>query len=680
MASWYDVGTVSVTNGSATVTGSGTDFLTGTRVGDGFLAPDGNLYEISAIGGATSLTLGQNYNGSTTSGAAYSVVPTQALTGTLADNVATLISDYQSGLDSISSGVFKAADGTVSAPGVTFANDLNTGLYSIADNNLGVAVSGVKVLDLVSTGVNANLRFLDNKKATFGASDDLQIYHDGTDSKIIDNGTGNLILGGSGIIYLTNPSVSEIYASFHENGQATLRYDNAQKLATTSAGVAVTGELDVNSSLGTEIAWDATDSTTIYTSATFGGRLASNLTLASDDSRNQYIWSQYIATDLTLGARRSISGSNRNVPAVVIEGATGDVKFMEDTGTTAKFLWDASAEALGIGTSSPSFGSGSGVEIEKAGAATLRLQNTAATNAVEISATSSAVSIYGYNNYPLAFATNSAEAMRIDSSGNVLVGTTATSLYDDATGSGAMISSDGRLDLSRSNNLINLNRTGTTVGSMIQLRTDGAVKGEIGVYAGSFNYPYINSQGLAQDSGFVFTSGAVLPYGDTIAADVIDLGSTNNRFKNLHLSGGVYLGGTGAANYLDDYEEGTFTPVIEGITTAGTGTYTTQVGKYVKIGNLVHCIIYINVDAHTGTGNMLINGLPFTSVTQAGVTIGDTTSLTKPADSVVMASTYYTTAKIRLFTVSTTSTAQNMTELAMDTDFSIALSVTYNIT
>jgi hypothetical protein len=34
------------------------------------------------------------------------------------------------------------------------------------------------------------------------------------------------------------------------------------------------------------------------------------------------------------------------------------------------------------------------------------------------------------------------------------------------------------------------------------------------------------------------------------------------RFKDLYLSGGVYLGGTGSANKLDDYEEGTWTPVL----------------------------------------------------------------------------------------------------------------------
>jgi len=67
------------------------------------------------------------------------------------------------------------------------------------------------------------------------------------------------------------------------------------------------------------------------------------------------------------------------------------------------------------------------------------------------------------------------------------------------------------------------------------------------------------------------------------------------------------------ANTLDDYEEGTFTPAIFGSSTAGTGTYSRQTGTYTKIGNRVYFSIYIVWSAHTGTGDMNINGLPFTS-------------------------------------------------------------------
>jgi hypothetical protein len=66
------------------------------------------------------------------------------------------------------------------------------------------------------------------------------------------------------------------------------------------------------------------------------------------------------------------------------------------------------------------------------------------------------------------------------------------------------------------------------------------------------------------------------------------------------------------ANTLDDYEEGTFTPVIVGGTTPGTGTYGAQVGNYTKIGRQVFYQIYFQLSNHTGTGGMFVSGLPFT--------------------------------------------------------------------
>jgi len=68
------------------------------------------------------------------------------------------------------------------------------------------------------------------------------------------------------------------------------------------------------------------------------------------------------------------------------------------------------------------------------------------------------------------------------------------------------------------------------------------------------------------------------------------------------------------ANTLDDYEEGTFTPVIAGATTAGTGTYVTQQGRYTKIGRTVTYTVNIEWSAHTGTGNTEIRGFPFSAV------------------------------------------------------------------
>ena len=63
----------------------------------------------------------------------------------------------------------------------------------------------------------------------------------------------------------------------------------------------------------------------------------------------------------------------------------------------------------------------------------------------------------------------------------------------------------------------------------------------------------------------------------------------------------------------------TFTPVLIGVSSAGDGTYTAQVGRYTKVYNLVYYYIHLAWSAHTGTGNMRITGLPYTSLDTANV-------------------------------------------------------------
>jgi hypothetical protein len=68
---------------------------------------------------------------------------------------------------------------------------------------------------------------------------------------------------------------------------------------------------------------------------------------------------------------------------------------------------------------------------------------------------------------------------------------------------------------------------------------------------------------------------------------------------------------------LDDYEQGAFTPTVIGLTTAGTGTYSVQFGRYTKIGNIVTAFIRLTWSAHDGTGNLAFSGLPFTVLNTA---------------------------------------------------------------
>lgn len=79
-------------------------------------------------------------------------------------------------------------------------------------------------------------------------------------------------------------------------------------------------------------------------------------------------------------------------------------------------------------------------------------------------------------------------------------------------------------------------------------------------------------------------------------------------------TGGIQFNGdTAAANALDDYEEGTFTPTIVGSTTAGSATYTAQVGRYTKVGRLVFVQFTVTWSGGTGAGDLRVSNLPFNS-------------------------------------------------------------------
>ena len=81
----------------------------------------------------------------------------------------------------------------------------------------------------------------------------------------------------------------------------------------------------------------------------------------------------------------------------------------------------------------------------------------------------------------------------------------------------------------------------------------------------------------------------------------------------LSVPAGVLLGGTAAANLLDDYEEGTFTPIYIGSSVSGSQTYTTQAGFYEKIGRLVNFRFRLTMSTKgTIAGNIIVGGLPFT--------------------------------------------------------------------
>jgi hypothetical protein len=148
---WYKTGTVSLTNNSTTVTGSGTDFVSGAQRGFGFRGPNDLLYEITAVDSSTSLTITPAYGGSTASAQSYSIVPTQGLTAVLASDVTDLITDYQTVADNAGAGKF--GDGSAASPGIRFVNDQDTGFFKDTPNEIAVSIGNTKVGEFTADGI-----------------------------------------------------------------------------------------------------------------------------------------------------------------------------------------------------------------------------------------------------------------------------------------------------------------------------------------------------------------------------------------------------------------------------------------------------------------------------------------------------------------------------------------------
>lgn len=207
----------------------------------------------------------------------------------------------------------------------------------------------------------------------------------------------------------------------------------------------------------------------------------------------------------------------------------------------------------------------------------------------------------------LIIETGGSERMRIDSNGNLLVGKTATGFGT----SGIELRADNTLFVTRSNNTpAYINRL-TADGNIVEFAKDGTTVGLIASNGGAMTIGS-GDVGVYYDAG----SDRILPMNastNAVRDAAIDIGASSYRFKDLYLSGGVYLGGTGSANKLDDYEEGDFAPTYS--IASGSITTTTNAGRYVKIGQLVFFTFRIRSSAASGTG-VLTMTLPFATAAE----------------------------------------------------------------
>jgi hypothetical protein len=187
----------------------------------------------------------------------------------------------------------------------------------------------------------------------------------------------------------------------------------------------------------------------------------------------------------------------------------------------------------------------------------------------------------------IAFSEGGVESMRIDSSGNLGVGTsspvniagyTIQTINNSSTGAGVYLQSNG-----------------TTVGRILNTATE--------MYVG----------GVSVDSPLIFQSGGIVRMRVNAGAPILCLDGGNTSATGTGIAFPATQSASSDANTLDDYEEGTWTPTLVGNSTAGTYTFSTSQANYTKIGRQVTVNAYLVFGtASGGSGIAKFGGLPFT--------------------------------------------------------------------
>jgi len=365
----------------------------------------------------------------------------------------------------------------------------------------------------------------DNEKATFGASNDLEIYHDGSHSRIDDTGTGNLIIRANAATSIQKYT-GEVIGQFTADGSVDLYYDNAVKFSTTSTGIDVTGGVSIdddnNYSFG--------DGTTYIQGSGAADRLKfitnASEAMRIDSSGNVGIGTSTVHADLHLGAasphidigpsagNRGKVGFDSNNVYIGSTSGTGEIHFKNNIGSTdapqasgdTKMVITDSG--VGIGTTSAS----SDLHIASS-LATIRLEDSDIAGGVAYSLiTGSSAGNIAFSADPdnvrsssdIRFNIDGSERMRIDSSGNLLVGTTnANPTSSGVNDPGVELSNTGGVRSTVASNpaatfnrktddgqIVLFRKDGTTVGSIASVAT-----GKIGFYGSGGTGAVIDSSG-----------------------------------------------------------------------------------------------------------------------------------------------------------------------------------------
>ena len=165
-------------------------------------------------------------------------------------------------------------DFTIAGSTITFTTAPASGLSFFAvvlgqsiDSSVVTPADG----SVTGTKLSNPLDLSDNHKIRFGTGNDLELYHDGSNSYIQEKGTGLLYIDATTLV-VRNSAGNEDIAKFVENGAVQLYHDNGQKLATSSGGIALTGGAAANITALSDGATITIDmATACHHSVTLGG-------------------------------------------------------------------------------------------------------------------------------------------------------------------------------------------------------------------------------------------------------------------------------------------------------------------------------------------------------------------------------------------------------------------------
>ena len=468
-------------------------------------------------------------------------------------------------------------------------------------NGTTFSAGGTQKMFINSDGVN----FPDNAKLNIGNSADLQIYHDGSNSRITDAGTGNLYLtGSSNISLLSNATTYGVFGT-----SVDLYYNNSKKFETTDTGVTISGSASVSGAVGAQTfnAASAIDTPTLEVT-TLKARDGSAAGSIADSSGVVTLGSAVLTTaDINGGsADNVVIGGSTAAAGTFTTGtiATADINGGAIDGTTIGAAATAAGSFTTLDSSSTITSTradnGTGLHListdaDAASGPIIKFERDSASPADEdiTGIVNFTANDDGDNNTTFVqFLTKITDASNGSESGHLEIKTQQGGTFRPAI----------TVDTIGGQAEVNINRFSAD----IDFRVEGS-----GQPALLFSDASTNRVGIKTATPSVdFEVNGIGKFTTAQAATLVVSGKTT-------ATEGIYLGGTAAANLLDDYEEGTFTPVISDATSGGTAASADAIyGYYTKIGDTVNVIINFTNIATTGmtaTNSLFIQSLPFAS-------------------------------------------------------------------